>query len=493
MVSIYSTVIILGGKARAKHGTGVSMAVRIINVDTPTLGDRGYIAHDGKDALVVDPQRDIDRFEKILNENGLKLHTVVETHMHNDYVSGGLVLARKHDAHYITSSEDSVGFERVPASDLEEFTIGSFAIRSLKTPGHTFTHLSYILLNEQSEAEGIFTGGSVLHGSTGRPDLLGIDKAPILAGLQHDTAHRIAEMLGENVSILPTHGFGSFCSATPTSGDSSFVSDEKKINPALLLDRERFITETLAGLDAFPAYYQHMGPANYAGAGPIDLSELKRISGDEVLKKMNAGAWIIDIRNRNKSADGHLKNSFNLGIDGSFATYLGWLFPYEKELVLISDSSAEIAVAQRELVRIAIDRPFGAYVGEISKIGDTVTTKKVNFSDVPEALKNEAVLVLDVRRIIERRTSHIAGTTHIPLHELAARIDELPTEREIWVHCGGAYRASAAIGILERVQLKGVLINEPYEAALKVSALHIITGNNQAGPVAPSVVKQKSK
>lgn len=235
------------------------MSLKIINLDTPTLGDRSYIAHDGKTALVVDPQRDIDRVEEILNAEGLEIGAVVETHMHNDYVSGGLVLARKHSAKYITSANDDVRFDRVAVMDREIVNIGDFAVQALHTPGHTFTHLSYILLTPENDSKAIFTGGSMLHGSTGRPDLLGWDQAATLAGLQHGSAHRIAELLEDKVSVHPTHGFGSFCAATSTSGDSSTIGDEKKSNPALLLDKTSFIEQTLAGLDAYPAYYKYMG------------------------------------------------------------------------------------------------------------------------------------------------------------------------------------------------------------------------------------------
>ena len=196
------------------------MTIEIINVDTPTLGDRGYIAHDGKTALVVDPQRDIDRVEQVLSDHSLALGAVVETHMHNDYVSGGLVLARKYQAKYITSADDPVSFDRVAALDLEEFSIGNFGIKALHTPGHTFTHLSYILMDQQGKSTGIFTGGSMLHGSTGRPDLLGPEHATRLAQLQYASAHRIASLLEDPTQIFPTHGFGSFCAATSTSGDS---------------------------------------------------------------------------------------------------------------------------------------------------------------------------------------------------------------------------------------------------------------------------------
>lgn len=465
------------------------MSLKVISIDTPTLGDRGYIAHDGKTALVVDPQRDIDRVEKLLAENNLTLGAVVETHMHNDYVSGGLVLARSYQASYITSADDPVSFDRVAATDLAEFAIGSFGIKAVHTPGHTFTHLSYILLDSAGAPIGIFTGGSLLHGSTGRPDLLGPDHAPKLAELQHGSAHRIAQLLEDKTPIYPTHGFGSFCAATSTSGTASTVGDEKKFNPALSMPVERFVKETLAGLDVFPAYYKHMGPANHAGPGPIDLSELPRLSTDELLKTILTNTWVVDLRDKDAWAAGHLPGTMNFGVNGSFATYLGWLFPYESQLVLISDQAEQIATAQRELVRIGIDRPSASFVGEISKMENINVTNLVMFNDVPTALADASILVLDVRRNSEREASHIAGSIHIPLHQLMNRTDELPTDKTIWVHCAGAYRAAIAASILENVGLNVVLINEPYEKALAVSGLTLVAGAADAGPIAPSDVK----
>lgn len=470
---------------------GRQMPIEVINIDTPTLGDRGYIAHDGKTALVVDPQRDIDRVEQVLADLSLQLGAVVETHMHNDYVSGGLVLARNHQAKYITNADDPVAFERIAAHDLDEFSIGNFGIKALHTPGHTFTHLSYILIDEQGKSTGIFTGGSMLHGSTGRPDLLGAAHATELAQLQHRSAHRITEFLDDAAPIFPTHGFGSFCAATSTSGSASTIKDEKKGNPALQLTVERFVSETLAGLDIFPAYYKHMGPANLAGAGPIDLSELPRLSTDELLKQIAGENWVVDLRNKDSWAKAHLSGTLNFGVSGSFATYLGWLFPYEKELVLISDKANDIAIAQRELVRIGIDRPSASFVGEIDKFTDVVDMKVVQFKDVPEALTNTEIVVLDVRRNSEREGSHILGSQHMPLHTLQSNLDQLSKEKIYWVHCAGAYRASIATSIMQNAGLKAVLINEPYEKALEVKDLEIITGTVDHNPVAPSDTKTK--
>jgi hydroxyacylglutathione hydrolase len=461
----------------------------IINIDTATLGDRSYIAHDGKTALVVDPQRDIDRIQTILEESGLSLAAVVETHMHNDYLSGGLTLAREYGASYITSAEDPVEFERTPARDLDLFTVGTFAIQALRTPGHTFTHLSYILKNASDQAEAIFTGGSLLHGSTGRPDLLGSENAPKLARAQHGSAHRIAELLDGEISIRPTHGFGSFCAATATSGDHSKLKDEKLSNPALLLDVEEFISTTLAGLDAFPAYYKYMGPGNLAGAPPIDLSELANISREAVRAALHSQEWVIDIRHRDTWAKEHLKGTVNFGIEGSFATYLGWLFPYERPLYLLSDSAQDISKAQRELVRIGIDQPTGVFVGDIGSLGESKEIKRVKFSDLPEALKDEKKVILDVRRNGERSASHILGSIHIPLHQLETRAVELPQRSEIWVHCAGAYRASIAVGILDRLGFEAILINESFEQALEVAELEIVFSGVDNSPVAPSDLK----
>lgn len=468
------------------------MTIRILNIDTPTLGDRGYIAHDGKTALVVDPQRDIDRVEQVLADNSLELGAVVETHMHNDYVSGGLVLAQNHQAKYITSADDPVAFDRTAAHDLDEFSIGNFGIKALHTPGHTFTHLSYILVDEQGKSKGIFTGGSLLHGSTGRPDLLGQDHATKLAQLQHGSAHRIADLLEDSTPIFPTHGFGSFCAATSTSGNSSTIQDEKLSNPALRLTVERFVSETLAGLDTFPAYYKHMGPANHAGPGAIDLSELPRLSTDELLKRIAGDNWVVDLREKDSWAMAHLVGTVNFGVTGSFATYLGWLFPYEKELVLISDRASDISVAQRELVRIGIDRPSASYVGEMTNFSNVRNTKVVEFKDVPLALTDSEIVILDVRRNSEREGSHIVGSSHIPLHELSARIKELSKDKTYWVHCAGAYRASIAASIMQNAGLNVVLINQSYEQALQVKDLPFTTGTVDHSPTAPSDNKVKA-
>jgi glyoxylase-like metal-dependent hydrolase (beta-lactamase superfamily II) len=241
----------------------------VVAIDTPALGDRSYLAHDGQVAVVVDPQRDIDRVLDLAAARGVRITHVFETHLHNDYVTGGLALAHATGAAYFVNAADPVAFDRVPARARDLIEVSPvMRVRVIATPGHTFTHLSYVL-EAAGRAHAVFTGGSLLYGSTGRPDLLGPGYADELAHAQFASVHRLAAELPEDADVYPTHGFGSFCSATQSEGSASSIGRERRANPALILDEDRYVTELLAGLDAYPAYYAHMGPANAAGpSGP---------------------------------------------------------------------------------------------------------------------------------------------------------------------------------------------------------------------------------
>ena len=340
-------------------GSGVEVAA----IDTPALGDRSYLAHDGEVALVIDPQRDIDRVLALAEARGVRITHVFETHLHNDYVTGGLALARATGAAYHVNQADPVTFDRVPVTDGDVIEVSPvLRVRVLATPGHTFTHLSYAL-EAAGHPHAVFTGGSLLYGSTGRPDLLGRAHADELAHAQFASARRLAAELPEDAGVYPTHGFGSFCSATQSEGNSSSIGRERRVNPVLTLDEDRYVTELLAGLDAFPAYYAHMGPANAAGPSGPDLTTPHRADAAELKRRTEAGEWVVDLRARRAFAAGHVAGTLSFDLDGSFATYLGWLIPWGTPLTLLGSTSEQVAEAQRELVRIGIDRPAAAAAG----------------------------------------------------------------------------------------------------------------------------------
>ncbi|MBT8227762.1 MAG: MBL fold metallo-hydrolase [Dactylosporangium sp.] len=440
--------------------------VEIIPLDTPSLGDRSYIVHDGEVAIVVDPQRDYDRVLAVTGPRGLRITHVFETHIHNDYVTGGYRLARTVGAAYVLNADDTVGFDRVPARDGDIFETGRLRVRALHTPGHTFTHLSYAL-----EADGqhlaIFTGGSLLYGSTGRPDLLGTQHADTLARHQHSSARRIATELPPEAEVYPTHGFGSFCSATQADGLSSTVGAEAKTNPVLTLDQEAYVRVLLAGLDAYPAYYAHMAPANAAGPAEVDLTPPEQADPEELRRRIHAGEWVIDLRERTAFAAGHLGGTLNIGLDGNFVTYLGWLIPWGMAVTLLGESAEQVAEAQRDLARIGIDRPEAAAVGTPEAWSGGMPLAilpTANFTALREAMRTDpAPTVLDVRRAAERQASHLLGSLHVPLHELSSRLAEVPTDRQVWVHCAAGYRAAIAASMLAREGVSVVLVDDDYD------------------------------
>jgi hydroxyacylglutathione hydrolase len=223
--------------------------IDVITIRTPSLGDRSYLATDGVAALVVDPQRDIDRVLAIAAARGVPVTHVFETHIHNDYLSGGPALAQATGATYHVNAADAVAFDRAPVADGDVLTVGaSMRVRVIATPGHTFTHLAYALEDiATGQVVAVFTGGSLLYGATGRPDLFGAEHAPALAAAQHASARRLAATLPGLAEVHPTHGFGSFCAASVSTADSSTIADEQRGNPVLNLDADTYVAGLLAG------------------------------------------------------------------------------------------------------------------------------------------------------------------------------------------------------------------------------------------------------
>ena len=448
----------------------------IIPIDTPTLGDRSYLAHDGEFAVVIDPQRDIDRVLARAHEEGVRITHIFETHIHNDYVTGGLALAQATGAAYHVNADDPVRFTCTPIRDGDLVDVSpSLRIRVIATPGHTYTHLSFAL-QSNNEPVGVFTGGSLLFGATGRPDLLGHDHTDDLVRHQYASARRLATELPDDAQVLPTHGFGSFCSAGST-GDAtaSTIGEEKRANPALTQDRESWVADTLAGLDAYPAYYAHMGPANSAGPDSPHLGTPETADKETLRGRIEDGEWVVDLRTRTAFADGHVTGTLNFGLDGQFATYLGWLIPWGTPLTLLGDSPEQVAEAQRELVRIGIDRLHGSATGTPQDWSDTPLHRleRAQFADLAQVRHHRSVTVLDVRRATEWSASHIDGAVHIPLHELLQRLGDIPAG-EVWVHCAGGYRASIAASVLATHGITAVAIDDDFDEHASACGLHVV-------------------
>lgn len=450
--------------------------IDVVTISTPGLGDRSYLIGDGSVAVVVDPQRDIDRVRKVLDDRGLRLTHVLETHVHNDYVTGGPELAREAGARYVVAADEPVDFERVGVREGDGITTGGLHVRPLHTPGHTPHHLSYVVADEVAGKlidRCVLTGGSLLYGSVGRTDLIGPSRTDELTRAQHRSVRRLLDQLGESVAVLPTHGFGSFCSsASSTESSDGTIAGERDVNQAArIADEDTFVATITAGLTAYPSYYEHMAPINRSGPPPIDLSAPPDVPADDVGGRLRRGDWIIDVRSRRAFAEQHVAGTVNVGLDGSLATYLGWVLPWGATLILLGSHADDIAAAQRELARIGVDRPAGRIVGgpEAVASGNRLHRYAVaDFAGLANAMEAAAMgaqpVVVDVRRDDEWRDGHIDGAVHIPLPDLADRAARIP-EGELWVHCASGYRAAIGASLLARAGRDVVLVDDEFPSA----------------------------
>jgi hydroxyacylglutathione hydrolase len=448
--------------------------MEILTIETPSLGDRSYVVTDGTVAVVIDPQRDIDRVLELTEPRGLTITHVLETHNHNDYVTGGFELAREAGATYVLNAAEEMFYDFHGVSDGDVLEVGELTIRVMHTPGHTPTHVSYVVSDGTREV--VFTGGSMLYGSVGRTDLVARSMAEELTRKQFATAQRLASELGDDTTVLPTHGFGSFCSSAaadeqtadvdPKYGvETSTIGEQKKANLALTItDEEEFVTTLLNGLDAYPRYYVHMAPRNKVGPDPVDLSPAIDADPSELARRIHVGEWVVDLRERTAYAKDHVVGTVNVEVGNSFITYLAWLVPWNVPITLIGDTQEEVAEAQRQMVRVGIDRPAAQSLGGVDAYGEGLERGSYPIVDLEVVAKRMAegdeLHVLDVRRGDERTDIAIAGSQHVPLHELLRRMDEVPTDREVWVHCASGYRASLAASLLARAGRRPVMIDD---------------------------------
>ena len=441
--------------------------MEIVTIETSSLGDRSYVVVAGQTAAVVDPQRDIDRVLDLVDGRGLAVTHVFETHLHNDYVTGGYDLAGRTGAAYVLPAGADVDFDRVEAADGDEFDLGDgVTVRAMHTPGHTPHHLSYVVI-DRGEPAGVFTGGSLLYGTVGRTDLISDAETEHLTREQFRSARRLAQELPGDVSVHPTHGFGSFCSSSASSGaDRSTIAEESRTNIALTTgDESRFVDELLAGLTAYPRYYAHMAALNAVGPTPIDLSPPTPADPAEIRRRIHAEEWVVDLRERRAFAQAHLAGTINVEVGDSFTTYLGWTIRWGTPVTLVGDTAEEVADAQRQLARIGIDRPAGAAAGGLDswgRGGDIRSYRSVTFADLARERGDGELVVLDVRRQDEWAEGHIEGALHIPLDQVEVRMDEVPADRPVWVHCASGFRASIAASLVDRAGRTVVAIHDEW-------------------------------
>jgi glyoxylase-like metal-dependent hydrolase (beta-lactamase superfamily II)/rhodanese-related sulfurtransferase len=396
----------------------------------------------GDKAVVIDPQRDIERFELPLGNADLV--AVCETHVHNDYVSGGFWLADKHDATYVLPEGSGAPYPHTEMADGESIVLGDWSLRAVDTPGHTFNHTSYVLVSPDGPRIA-FTGGSMLVGAVGRSDLLGPDSTDALLTHQYDSVRGLATDLPSTSIVAPTHGAGSFCSASAIAGSTSTIEVERRANPACTaMTVEMFIGTQKAGYSLFPTYYAEMAPANLA---PTALAPTAPIPSMTATAAVDSGLEIIDVRSFGEYVAGHISGSIAAPPARTDATYVAWTLPWNSEIIVVGSPKA-VSDFRLSLSRLGWDNVVGQVSPESLRAGgvELVTTGVATFADVLDA---QPEVLLDVRDPVDHAAGMIPGA--LPIHvSVVARQDTDTSDDDVWVHCESGYRAAVAVGFLER-------------------------------------------
>lgn len=434
-----------------------------------SLGHASYLIGDeatGK-ALVLDPRRDVDVYFAAARRHGLRIVYVVDTHGHNDYLSGITELMSRSSAQALGYTAAPLGYEHRSVSDGEIIEVGDVGFEFLHTPGHTPEHMSVLAYDRPSGSEPtlMLSGGALLVGDLARPDLLGDEEEAHAAAVTfcHTIQEKILWRLDDHIEVFPTHVSGSLCGGNIGSRLSTTVGYERKTNAILarVSSSEEFVDECirLDNLPAVPPYWRRMRKQNLAGPSPLGvLPEPPALPTSDFADAMDGDVHVIDGRSLEAFAGGHVPGALNVGLSASFATWAGTVLPGDAKVLLVLDDPSDLWEATWQLLRIGYDLPAGWLAGGMSawrSSGLPVERMgQVSASELKHALDEDRYMVLDVRQPAEWAGGHIDGALFITGAELPARLDEVPTGRPVAVVCGSGYRSAVAASLLSRAGRK---------------------------------------
>jgi hydroxyacylglutathione hydrolase len=427
---------------------------------TPGLGNASFLIGAGREAVVVDPPRDAWRVIAAAQARGWRITHAVETHVHNDYLSGALELRAALGSEIVAPARGRYAFAHRGMDDADTLELEAVRLTARATPGHTPEHLSWeISTDDQTSPAAIATGGSLLVGSAGRTDLLGVEATAELTRAQFRSLRQLAS-LPDDVIVLPTHGAGSFCSVGPAdAGRTTTIGRERAHNPLMAIDDEDTCrTALLDGLGPYPTYYAEMAPINRAGPVVVGhLPEATRIGPDAFRAAVAGGARIVDGRSRTDFAAGHIPGSLSIELTESFASYVGWFVPFGSPIVLILPDPVDWSIpkAVAHLFRIGYDRIDGVLEGGVNawvetggELGSYAVTSGTATRD--EVAGGARPLLLDVRYPNELRDDgRVPDAIELSIGDLQSRLDTLPRDAPITVMCKSGSRASIGASMLD--------------------------------------------
>lgn len=437
--------------------------MKIEQIYTGCLAQGAYYIESNGEAAVIDPLREVQPYIEKAERNGAKIKYVFETHFHADFVSGHKDLAAKTGAKIVYGPTGmKMGFDALIAEDGQEFQLGKIKFKVIHTPGHTMESVCYLLINEEGKEEAIFTGDTLFIGDVGRPDLA--QKVvkdltqEMLAGYLYDSLRNKILPLSDDLIVYPAHGAGSACGKNMSKETSDTLGNQKKTNYALQpMSKEEFVKEVLHGLTPPPAYFPQNVLMNIQGYDSIDevlARGVKPLSPAEFEAAANeTGALILDTRDAQTFAKGFIPNSINIGIDGSFAVWVGAMVPdLKQEILVVAEEGREEEVITR-LARVGYDYSIGYLAGgfkawkESGQEVDTITSISVDeLAKIKEG--DPGIHILDVRKNSEFLSEHVLNAENAPLDYINDSMLKVDKNKTYYVHCAGGYRSMIFNSIL---------------------------------------------
>lgn len=437
--------------------------MKVEQIYTGCLAHAAYYIESNGEAAVFDPLREVQPYIDRAVKDGAKIKYVFETHFHADFVSGHLDLKKKTGAEIVYGPTAKPGFDALVAEDGQVFEIGNYKIKVIHTPGHTMESTCYLLIDENGKEHGIITGDTLFIGDVGRPDLAqhvisDLTEEKLATHLFHSLREKIMS-LSDDLIVYPNHGAGSACGKNMSKETTDTLGHQKEVNYALRADMtlEEFKKELLTGLTAPPVYFPQNVLMNIKGYDSFDdIRErgLKGLSPDAFEAAANeTEAVMLDTRDAEDFAKGFVPNSINIGLEGSFAMWVGEMIPDVKQQILLITYPGREEEAITRLARVGYDFTIGYLEGGFDNWKDSGkevdAIERISATDLEQKLDKEEVVLIDVRKKSEFDSEHVLGAINVPLNQINEHLAMFPKDKPFVVHCAGGYRSMIAASILK--------------------------------------------
>ena len=433
--------------------------MKIEQLYTKCLAEAAYYIESNGEVAIIDPLRETDPYIKMAMDDGATIKYIFETHFHADFVSGHVDLANKTGASIVYGPTANPGFDAIIAKDNQEFRIGNVRLKVLHTPGHTQESSTFLLIDEEGNETAIFTGDTLFLGDVGRPDLA--VKTDLtrneLAGMLFDSLRNKIMPLSDELTVYPAHGAGSACGKNMSSETVGRLGEQKETNYALRPDmtKEEFIKEVTDGILPPPQYFPKNAIMNKMGYGAYDAvlaNGNHALNLDEFNEEIENGALVLDVRSQGEFIKGYIPNSLFIGLDGTFAMWVGALIEdLNQKLILIVPEGREEEAVKR-LARVGYDNTIGYLKGGVATYKNAGNNLETITSVSSETLAKEydGAAIIDVRKPGEFEAEHVENATTLPLDYLNDNLTVLNKNKSYHIHCAGGYRSVIAISLLKK-------------------------------------------